>query len=273
VTRIERLPLDRPSAIAGGRQGIWVADAAAKSVCLFDAASAALHASVPLDDEPQSVAIGADLLAVALASGEVLAIGAADRTVRWRRRGASRDIELAGSRDRVWAWDRGAAKFLAWDQSGSEEQFEGEGTVAFAAADAGVYSLASDGNVRYQSRARASSSARLPHGAAPTGPILFCANSLWIAVSNGLLLAARDSLAARATLRIPEPAATHLLCYNGRIFGGGRTAVFAIEPAADDNARSLGITPRSALVGLAASGRHVWALESAKPDVHVVQIP
>jgi hypothetical protein len=272
VTRIERLPLERPSAIAGGRQGIWIADAAAKSVFLFDAASAALHASVPLDGEPQSVAAGADLLAVALASGEVVAIGEADQVVQWRRWCASGDIALAAWRDRVWAWDRGSARFLTWDRSGNEDQFDAAGVMAFAPADAGVYSLASDGTVRYQSRARSSSSARLPEGAGPTGPILFCANSLWIAVSNGLLLAARDTLAARVTVRVPEPATTHLLCHHGRIFGGGRTVVFAIEPMADDNARSLGITPRAALVGLAASGRHVWALERESPDAHVVQI-
>jgi hypothetical protein len=273
VTWIERLPLQRPSAIAGARGGIWIGDAASRSAVLFDAGSAGILASVTLDDEPRSMAAGGELIAVALASGEVIAVGAGDREVRWRRRCASSDVSLGSSRDRIWAWDRGASTFLAWDQSGGQEQLDGADAVAFAPAETGVYSLTSQGMLRFQSRGSAPSSARLPDGASPVGAMLFCANSVWIGVANGLMLAARDTLAARATLRVPEPAVTHLVCYNGRVFGGGRSAVFSVEPAADDNARSLGVTPRSPLLGLAVSGRHLWALESSAPDVHVVRIP
>ena len=273
MTWIERLPLQQPSAIAGARGGIWIGDAASKSAVLFDAASAAVVATVTLDDEPRSMAAGGELIGLALASGEVIAMAAADREVRWRRRCASSDVTLGASRDRVWAWDRGAATFLAWDQSGSQEQFDGADAAAFAPAEHGVYSLTSQGALRFQSRGSAPSSAPLPDGTSPVGPMLVCANSVWIGVASGLMLAARDTLAARATLRVPEPAVTHLVCYNGRIFGGGRSAVFSIEPAADDNARSLGITPRSPLLGLAVSGRHLWALESSVADVHIVRIP
>ena len=273
MTWIERLPLEHPSAIAGARGGIWIGDAASKSATLFDAASAAVVATVTLDDEPRSMAAAGELIAVALASGEVIALGAGDREVRWRRRCASNDVALGASRDRAWAWDRGAATFLAWDQSGSQEQFDGADAVAFAPAENGVYSLTSQGTLRFQARGSAPASARLAEGASPVGSMLVCANSLWIGVANGLMLAACDTLAARATMRVPEPAVTHLVCYNGRIFGGGRSAVFSIEPAADDNARSLGITPRSPLLGLAVSGRHLWAVESSVPDVHIVPIP
>lgn len=240
---------------------------------LLDGASAGILASVALGDEPRSVAAGGELVAVALGSGEVIAVSAGDREPLWRRRAASGDVSLGASRDRVWAWDRGASAFLAWDRSGRQEQFDGADAMAFAPAENGIYSLTSQGMLRFQSRAGAPVSARLPDGVSPVGAMLFCANSLWIGVADGLLLAARDTLEARATLRVPEPAVSHLVCYNGRVFGGGRSAVFSVEPAADDNARSLGISPRSPLLGLAVSGQHLWALESSEPDVHIARIP
>jgi hypothetical protein len=272
VTPIQRLPLQQPSGIAGAKEGIWIADAGSRSAVLFDAASAAVRATVALDDAPGGIAAAGELIAIALRSGDVIAVAAGDGQRRWRR-SVSSDVALGASRDRVWAWDRDASRFLAWDQSGSEEQFEAADAVAFAPTERGVYSLTSDAVVRFQARAGASSSARLPDSAAPLAALLFCANSLWVGVADGLMLVARDTLEARATLRVPEPAVTHLICYGGRVFGGGRSTIFSIEPAADDNARSLGIRVRSPLLGLAVSGRHLWALEHASPEVHVVQIP
>jgi hypothetical protein len=63
-----------------------------------------------------------------------------------------------------------------------------------------------------------------------------------------------------------------LVCHHGRIFGGLRT-VFALEPAADDNVKSLGVAARSPLCALAVSGTHIWAVESSEPTVHVVRSP
>lgn len=267
-----RLPLSRPSALAGAREGVWIADAGSGAACLFDAASADILARVPFDRAPVSIAATNDIVTIALDSGEVVAIGASDRDERWRRRCESGAIRLAAARDRVWAWDRGAASFLAWEGSGAERRFDASGAVTFAAADAGVYSLTAAGGLRFQPLIGTSVTAHLPYGAVPTGALAACANSLWVAVENGLLLAAHDTLAPRSTLPLKGGRITHIICFHGRLFAAGR-GVYALEPAADDNIRTLDVTLTAPPLGLAASGTHLWVLERTAPEVHVTRIP
>jgi hypothetical protein len=273
VARTVRLPLSRPVSLTGAREGIWIADAGSKAAILFDAATADLLARVTFEHAPVSVAAADSIVAVALESGEVAAIGAGDRRERWRRRLASQDAALAASRDRVWAWDRLASVFLTWDQSGGEERFDAAGAAAFAAHQKGVYSLSPDGLLRVQLRSGRSESARLPDDALPASALVACANGLWIGAPNALLLAAEDTVTVRARLPAPEAQITHLVCFHGRIFGGGRHAVFSVEPAADAGLRSLDVRPAGALLGLAVSGRHLWVHERSNPDVHVIGIP
>jgi hypothetical protein len=273
VTRTVRLSLTRPAALAGAREGIWIADAGSMAAVLFDGRSAEVLARVRLEHEPVSIAATTDVIAIALDSAEVLAIGASDRNERWRRRCTSGDVMLGASKDRVWAWDRGASAFLTWDRSGGQQQLGDAGAVAFAPSDTGVYSMTADGALQLQTLSGRSTIARLPAGAEPAGALVACANSLWVGVARGVVLAAQDTLAPRATLPVPEAYVTHLVCFHGRVFGGGRYAVFSVEPAADDNARALGIKPSSPLRGLGVSGHHLWVLESAAPEVHIVEIP
>jgi hypothetical protein len=272
VTRTVRLPLLRPTAIAAGREGIWIADAGSTSAVLFDPASADVRARVPLEHKPIDIAVADDIVAVALDSGEVAAFGTGDRRIRWHRPGTSQDVSLGASRDRVWAWDRGASRFVAWDRSGVALDFAAVGATAFTPSDRGVYSIGAR-DLRFQSLTGESLSQQLPDGTAPTGALLACANSVWIGVPNGLLLTAQDTLAARVTLRVPAAHVTHLVCFHGRIFGGDSKAVFSLEPSADDNARALDVRPTEDLLGLAVSGRHLWVLQSGTPDVHVVRVP
>jgi hypothetical protein len=259
--------------VAGAREGIWIVDAASKSAALFDAASASISRRIEVPGAPIGISTTNELVAVALENGDVVTFGARDLEPRWHRAAGSNDLQLKASRDRVWAWDRGASVFLMWDAAGVSERFDATGATAFAPTDTGVYWLSAAGLVAFNAHAGKSFTARLPNHVLPAGAMVACANSLWISIDGGLLLTSLDSGEPRATLSAPEGPVPHLVCFHGRVFGGGVRAVFAIEPAADNNARSLAVSLRSPLLGLGVSGTHLWALESAEPIVHVVGIP
>jgi hypothetical protein len=271
VTRTEQLPLERPVAAAGAREGIWVEDAAAKMAVLFDAASLQVLAQLTLDSAPVGIATTSELVAVALEDGGIAAFGSRERARRWRRSAVSGDLRMAASRDRVWTWDRGASAIFAWDLAGTQERFDAPGATAFAAGDRGVYWLNPE-RVVFHARGGGASTSPLFEGAAAAGAMLACANSLWISAHGALLLLDQHTLEVRAMVRAPEGPVPLLVCHHGRIFGGLRT-VFALEPAADDNVKSLGVAARSPLCALAVSGTHIWAVESSEPTVHVVRIP
>jgi hypothetical protein len=273
VTRTDRLPLGCPAAVAGAREGIWIGDAASKSAVLFDAGSTSIVRRIALSHAPIGIATTKELVAVALENGDVVTFGAGELEPRWRRTAGSGDLELKASRDHVWAWDKTASVFLMWDVAGEPERFDATGATAFAPVDTGVYWLSSAGVVAFDARAGTSRKASLPDHALPAGAVLACANSLWISIAGGLLLASLDTLGSRATLSAPEGPVPHLVCFHGRVFGGGVRAVFAIEPAADDNARSLGVTLRHPLLGLGVVGTHLWAVETGEPVVHIVRLP
>ena len=99
-----------------------------------------------------------------------------------------------------------------------------------------------------------------------------CANALWLSVEGALLLLASDSLEVRATLRAPEGPVPHLICFEGRLFGGSH-GVFALEPAADAEVRVLLAKLPTPLRALAVSGTHLWALEAADSVLHIIGIP
>jgi len=259
--------------VAGAREGIWIVDAASKSAVLFDAAFTSIVRRIEVSHAPIGIATTKELVAVALDNGDVVAFGAGELEPRWRRTAGSGNLQLKASRDRVWAWDQAGSVFLSWDVAGELERLDATGATAFAPADTGVYWLSAAGLVALSAQAGTSHKATLPDHVLPAGAVLACANSLWISIAGGLLLAALDTLDPRATLSAPEGPVPHLVCFHGRIFGGGVRAVFAIEPAADDNARSLGVTLQRPLLGLAVSGTHLWAVETGEAVVHIVPVP
>jgi hypothetical protein len=258
--------------MAGSPRGIWVADADAPAVMLFDAASARTIAQVALPDIPVSMAGTVDTIAVGLQSGDVIGLANDDGRERWRRAAGSGEVRLKAWRDRLWAWDRHAATLLGWDEAGNAHRVDARGAVDFAPHAHAVYWVEGGGHLgSHRLDRQPARTTALPVGAMPAAAMVACANALWVSVAAGLLLIPLQTMEVRATIRTPEASVPHLLCFDGRLFGGGR-AVFALEPAADADARPLPVHPRAGVRDLAVSGTHLWVLDAAEPLVHIVGI-
>ena len=273
VRATERLPLKGPVAMAGGPQGIWVADDDSRSVALFDPDSARMASQVSLRDTPVTVAATAEFVGVALRAGDVSCFDAESGKELWQRSASSGDVQLKASRDRLWAWDRRASAFIAWDRAGTASRIEAEGVTAFAPDGDGIYWLSRTGIIGYRQRTRDKTvTMELPEYATRVGAMAVCAHALWLSVEGALVLVSQHPLEARATLRAPEGPVPHLICFEGRLFGGSY-GVFALEPAADAEVRVLLARLQTPLRALAVSGTRLWALETGDSVVHIVGIP
>lgn len=271
MSRIEPLPLERPVGIAGSRRGIWLADAASRTIVRCDAASARVALRIPLDDEPTALAVSGELVAVAVASDRIVAFAESDGRMAWARAGAG--ARLAASRDRVWTWNRGSSDLAAWDHAGVRQPVEAPEIAEVAPATGGVYWLSVEGRLGFRSLAGTEArSGTLPLEATSPGSIVVCAGSLWVSVAQALLLVDMRTLAVRVSLPAPDGPVRHTVCHENRLFGGART-VFAVEPAADEAVRELVVPLASPVSGLAASGTHLWVLEQERTGAHIVPIP
>ena len=273
MSKTLRLPLKRPVAITAANGRIWIADEESQSLAGFDPASGELLSRMALDDKPAAVSAAAGFVAVSMASGTLLACDPAPGKELWHGAASSGDVQLKPARDQVWAWDRRSSTLMAFDLSGVVSRLDARGFTAFAPSRDGVYWLSEGGIIGFRPRGGGDGfTAQLPSGAGPVGAMVVCANALWLSVPGGLLLLDMRSLELRARLEAPEGPVAHLLCENGRLFGGSRGA-FVFDPAADAKVRALPIASQSPLRGLAVAANKLWALESAEPVAHIVDVP
>jgi outer membrane protein assembly factor BamB len=268
-----RLPLRNPVAMTGARRRIWIADEDSSSLAVFDPASGHLVLQIGLDDKPVAASAAAGFVVAGTASAVVTAYDPNTGQELWRRAASSGDLELKPSHDYVWVWDRQASSLISFDLSGNASRLDARGAIMFTPAPNGIYWLSANGTLGFRSQdQRDSLTTQLPPGVLSIGAMVVCANVLWLSIPDALLLFDLRSLELRATLKAPEGPVSHLICDNGRLFGGSR-GVFLLDPAADANAHSLPITLQSPLRGLAVAGENLWALESTEPLVHILNIP
>jgi streptogramin lyase len=268
-----RLSLKIPVAIAGAKGRIWIADQDPPSLAVFDPASGQMTSRIALEDKPVTVSAGVGFVASGTASGSVIAFNPETGKELWRSAASSGDLQMKPVRDRVWVWDRPGASFLAFDQSGAQDRIDAQGVTLFAPGPDGVFWLSADRILGFQPRTQGHGlTVHLPSGAPTVGAMVVCANALWLSVSYALLLLDLRSLELRATAKASEGPVSHLICDNGRLFGGS-PGVFLLDPAADAMVRPLPVTLSSQLRGLAVAGEKLWALESAEPLVHILDVP
>ena len=268
-----RLPLKVPVAITAAGGKIWIADEESQSLAGFDPASGELLSRMALDDKPAAVSAASGFVAVSMVSGTLVACDPGVGKVLWRGAVSSGDVQLKPTREHVWAWDRRASAVMAFDLSGVASRLDAQGFTAFAPSRDGVYWLSATGILGFRPRGEGEGfTAHLPSGVEPAGAMVVCANALWMSVPGGLLLFDLRSLELRARIDAPEGAVPHLLCENGRLYGGSRGA-FMLDPAADAGVRALPVASKSALRGMAVAPNKLWALESAEPVAHIVDVP
>ena len=273
MSKTLRLPLKQPVAITGANGRIWIADEESQSLASFEPASGELLSRMVLDDKPVALSAAGGFVVVGTASGTLLAIDPDAGRKLWRGAASSGDLQLVAGRQHVWAWDRRASTLMAFDLSGVASRFEARGFTAFAPSRDGVYWLSAGGVLGFRQRAEGEGfTAHLPSDVGPVGAMVVCANALWLSVPRGLLLLDMRSGELRARIDAPESSAPYLICDDGRLFGGSRGA-FVLDPAADAKVRALPIAPQSPLRGLAVAANKLWALESAEPVAHIIDVP
>ena len=268
-----RLPLKRPVAITAMNGRIWIADEESQSIVGFDPANGEVLSRMALDDKPVAISAAAGFLAVGMASGALLACDPSAGKKLWQGTISSGELRLMPARERSWAWDRQASTLTAFDRSGIVSRLDAQGIIACAPSDDGVYWLSASGVLGFRPLAEGEGfTAHPPSGVGPTGAMVVCANALWLSAPAGLVLLDMRSLELRARLDAPESSVPHLICSDGRLFGGSR-GVFVFDPAADAKVRALPLASQSPLRGLAVAADKLWALESAEPIVHIVDVP
>jgi hypothetical protein len=268
------LPLKSPIAIAAADRKIWIADDESQSLAGFDPASGELLSRMALDDKPAAISASAGFLAVGMASGTLLACDPGAGKMMWRGAASTGDLQLMPARQHVWAWDRRASTLMAFDPSGVVSRLDARGFAAFAPSHDGIFWLSEDNLVGFRPRDGGNGfSAQLPAGAGSPSAMVVCANALWLSIPGALLLLDLRALELRARLKAPEEGPVpHLLCENGRLFGGARSA-FILDPAADNMVRALPLAAKSPLRGMAVVKNKLWALESAESVAHIIDVP
>lgn len=269
-----RLDLVNPVAAAGGSAGVWIADGTSKTVTRFDAATGRPQAVVCLEATPVDVEVAGGSVVVGLTDGSIVWYSERSGEEALRRWVVSGDLALRSAGNRVWVLDREAPALVSFDLAGTRSSIEIGGVSTFAAGLEGVYWISDDGMVRFgEGERRCRPAVALPPWATPTGAMVSCANSLWVSVTEGLLMVSLRTLEPGSALPAPEGPVPHLICdQDNRIIGGAK-GVFVLDPAVDANVRPFDVALKSELRALVAAGDRIWALESAEPTAHILRIP
>jgi hypothetical protein len=268
MTKTLRLSLASPVAMQGTERGIWIADRDSHSLVCLTADEGKQVAQVLMDGPPVAMAAAEGMVAAGLASGLVIAFDDVTGAELWRRP-APPGAQLKGNAKHIWA---GAGGALAWfDRTGSGGRIVASGMRAFAPGSEGVFCLSSDGVLSAYSVADSRTRTLALPAAAGGGAMAACANGIWVSVTNALLLVEQYALEVRATLAAPEGPVPHLICADGKL-AGGLNGVFVLNPLTDARVHPLAVKPESPLSALAANSSMVWALESARPVVHITEL-
>lgn len=268
MTKTLRLSLTSPVAMQGTERGIWIADRDSHSLVCFTAAEGKQVAQISIEGSPVALAAAEGFIAAGLDSGLVIAFDGETRAELWRRP-APPGAQLKGAAEYICA---GAGDALAWfDRTGEGGRIVAGGMHAFTPGTDSVYWLSGDGVLSAYSVSESSTrTLALPPGAGG-GAMTACANAVWVSLADALLLVEQYALKVRATLAAPEGPVPHLICADGKLIGG-LNGVFVLNPMADNRVHPLAVKPESALRAIAANSSMVWALESARPVVHITEL-
>lgn len=267
-----RLPTTNPIAICGTRQHIWIADADSSTLAAFHPQSGEMLSQTVFDATPVALAVG-EIVAVGLKSGSIVACDVQQGKELWRYSGCSGELAVCTQGQRIWVHDRESSTLSDCDQSGARTRLSGCKLTTFAAARNGVYWLSDDGILGYQPETHGESrTEKLAADSKSTGAMVVCSNVLWLSTEKELLLFDLNSLKLRTTLEATEGPVQNLICGDGRIFGGSRS-IFTLDPAADALLCAVPVDLQSPLRGLAMATNKLWALESAMPVVHLIDVP
>ena len=284
MQRTWRLPVASVIDGAGVRDAVWIADAANRELVCFSSTDATLLHRVSLDGRPLCLA----------ASERLLALGTADGMLRGLDPGTGTERFRAGlGADPVAVRVRGDAAWVVLSD-GTIARLDGPMARRFSLQDAALlavgrdhpgdpsglppgsaFVLAGGALVRVRPDGTEDARAAAPDGAGPLVVMTFCANALWASTRSSLLLCDPITLALRATFpasEAPGGPIEHLICNEGgRLIGAGR-GVFVMNPAADEMFRALPVAAASPIRALASSGTTLWAIESAAPVVHIIDV-
>jgi outer membrane protein assembly factor BamB len=268
MSKMLRLAVASPVAMQGTERGIWIADADSHSLVCLTAAEGKQVAEISLEGAPVSMATAGGMVAAGLASGTVVAFDGESGAELWRRPGPA-GARLKGEGNYIWA---GAGDSLAWfDRSGAGGRTAASGMRAFAPGADGVFWLSRDGVLSAYSVAGSGTRTLALPAASGGGAMAACANAIWVSVNNGLLLVEQYAMELRTTLAAPEGPVPHLICADGKLIGG-LIGVFVLNPMTDARVHPLAVKPESPLRAIAANSSMVWALESARPVVHITEL-
>jgi hypothetical protein len=214
------------------------------------------------------------LLWVALRNGSVLAYNIATRDIAFRRSVASAHVRLQSGGERLYAATAGdTSGLIQLAPDSGLSRLEAPGIATFAPGALGVYWISADDTLRF-SHQGATQAVDLPiRFANRTGAMVVCANSLWVSVTDALVLISATTLEIRSELAAPEGPVRHLICDGGQRIIGGTRGVFVLDPSVDDDVRRIDLDSASELQALVAAGDRIWALESAEPTVHILNLP
>lgn len=272
MDKVVNLDLETPVAAIGRAGQVWVADRASNSVIRYDAETGFRLGDLALNVTPVDLAIVSDSLVIASKDGLVLWYSVNTGQEIFRSSISSANLCLKADRDMLWVLDREQSKLVAFDYTNKLREVKVESVKDFTVGQGKVYWLSYEGTITcHDSNVDVQDETRLLT-ADQAGSISFCANSLWISVTEGLMMALVLSLEPGDILPAPEGPVPHLICNDGAIIGG-KKGLFVLDPSADNNIYPIDISLKSELRALVGADTCIWALESDEPLVHIFHVP
>ncbi len=271
MDKVVNLDLETPVAAIGKAGQVWFADGASNSVVRYDAQTGSRLENLELDVTPVDLAIVSDAIAIASQNGLVLWHSINTGREIYRVSISSANLALKADNKVLWVLDREHSKLVAFDYTNKIREIKTGSVKDFAVGRGKVYWLSYEGaitchdsNAGVQDETKALTTDQ-------TGSISYCANSLWISVTDGLMMASVLSLEAGNILPAPEGPVPHLICNDGAIIGG-KQGLFVLDPSTDNNIYPVDISLRSELCALVGADNCIWALESDEPLVHIFHV-
>lgn len=215
----------------------------------------------------RSLGAAGGTLAATLDPGVVAWLDSASGAVRRERPGCG-DAVLVSGGGAVWAVDARGGR--AW-------RLGEPGTLSAPIAVPGVDRAAADGE-RLWWTSRHDTTLRggdrpVDLGAAPheRGGLAACAGSIWVSVARGLIRVGAWAAATGPLVSAPIGPVEFLTCGGGVLVGGSERGLFALDPAADADARRVA-APVDGDVGLlVATSTTAWMFAARRPEARLVR--
>ena len=268
MNRVVTLNLKNPMGLAGEPTGIWIADRHSRTLNKFEIATGIPLSVIQLEAIPVSVTAGTNVVVVGMDDGSIDFFNVSTGEKLFRRFVTSGDLSLQSDKTHIFVLDQEDSKVITFDLSGNRIQRTGERISTFSPGAGGMYWISDDKQVGFiKEGERYQSATTQLHEDMSTGAMVACANSLWVSVTNGLIMVSLKSLTMGPVLPAPEGPVPYLICDDDSRIIGGFQGLFLLDPAADDGLHPINVKFQSNLRGLTAVGMYIWALESGRPVV------